>query len=105
MSQIFTGHEALPNGGRPLVERVMTDGMTWHRITFYGEDGERVLVESPIQDSLSIQGNQAVLMLDDSSFIPEEDTQDESMEYVESGFAGFSFQHRRPGKSFGRAGL
>jgi hypothetical protein len=83
ISPIFSGHEALPNDGKPLVERVMTDGMTWHRITFYGEDGERVLVESPIQDSLSIQGNRAILMLDDSSFIPEEDTQDESMEYVE----------------------
>ena len=69
MSQIFAGHEELPNGGVPLVERVMINGETWHRITFYGEDGERVLVDEPIR-SLSIQDNKAVLLLDDSSFIP-----------------------------------
>ncbi len=82
-SQIFAGHEEMPNGGRPLVERIMIDGQTWHQITFYGEDGERVHIDEPINDSLSIQNNKTILYLDDSSFIPEEDTQDDSAEYVE----------------------
>ena len=81
VGNLFAGHEELPNGGQPLVERIMINGQIWHQITFYGEDGERVLVENPIR-SLSIQDNRVVLLLDDSSFIPEEDTQDESLEYV-----------------------
>jgi len=82
VSELFAGHEEMPNGGLPLVERIMINGETWHQITFYGEDGERVLIDDPIR-SLSIQDNKAVLLLDDSSYIPEEDTQDESLPHVE----------------------
>ena len=81
-SQLFAGHEGFPNDGKPLVERVLINGQTWHKITFYGEDGERVLIDDPIR-SLSVQDNKAVLLLDDLSFIPEEDSQDESKPYVE----------------------
>ena len=83
VSQIFTGHEGLPNDGLPLVERVFINGQTWHQITFYGEDGERVLVESPITESLPIQSNKAVLYLDDLSFVPEEDTQTEALPFIQ----------------------
>ncbi len=73
MSQIFVARDQLPNGGQPLVERVLMDGQTWHRITFYGEDGDKVLVQDEshnIKRTLTIQGKEAILELDDYSYIP-----------------------------------
>jgi transcription initiation factor TFIIIB Brf1 subunit/transcription initiation factor TFIIB len=56
----------------PEVKRVMIDGQTWHRIIFYGKDGEMVLVSSP-KRSLKIENGKAELMLDDSSYILPDD--------------------------------
>lgn len=82
VSSLFSGHSDIPNGGMPLVERLMINGQPWHRITFYGEDGERILVEDPIR-SLSIQDGKAVLLLDDISYIPTTSTQDqEESEFI-----------------------
>ncbi len=53
-SSLFSGNDSFPNNGVPLVERILIDGQTWHKVTFYGEDGERILIEDPIR-SLSIQ--------------------------------------------------
>ncbi len=85
VSGIFASHEGLPNDGIPTVERIMINGQTWHRITFFGEDGERILVDDPVR-SLSIEDNKAVLLLDDSSFIPETDvnTQNDEEETQET---------------------
>ena len=57
---------ALPQ--QPKVERVMLDGQSWHRITFYGKDGERVLVNNPTS-TLAIHNGTAELLLDDASYI------------------------------------
>lgn len=82
VSSLFSGHSDIPNGGMPLVERLMINGQPWHRITFYGEDGERILVEDPIR-SLSIQDGKAILLLDDISYIPTTSTQDqEESEFI-----------------------
>ena len=53
----------------PLVERVMIDGESWHKITFYGEDDERIMITEP-RRTLSIHGGTAELLLEDSSYIP-----------------------------------
>ncbi len=76
MSDIFVSRNQLPNGGQPLVERVLKDGQTWHTITFYGEDGDKILVEDEshnLKRTLTIHGNTAVISLDDYSYIPKED--------------------------------
>ncbi|MEX1378021.1 MAG: Ran-binding zinc finger domain-containing protein [Eubacteriales bacterium] len=73
MSQLFAPRNQLPNNGQPLVERVLKDGQTWHTITFYGEDGDKVLVEDEshnIKRTLTIHDSRAVLSLDDYSYIP-----------------------------------
>ena len=75
MSQLFVPRNQLPNNGQPLVERVLKDGQTWHTITFYGEDGDKILVEDEshnIKRTLTIHDNQAVLALDDYYYIPVE---------------------------------
>ena len=53
----------------PLVERVMVDGASWHKITFYGQDGERIMITEP-RRTLSIHNGTAELMLEDASYIP-----------------------------------
>ena len=73
MSQLFVPRNQLPNNGQPLVERVLKDGQEWHTITFYGEDGDKILVEDEshnLKRTLTIHNNQAVLSLDDYSYIP-----------------------------------
>ena len=73
MSQIFVPRNQLPNNGQPLVERILKDGQEWHTITFYGEDGDKILVEDEshnIKRTLTIHNNQALLSLDDYSYIP-----------------------------------
>ncbi|MBN2878773.1 MAG: hypothetical protein JXN65_03990 [Clostridia bacterium] len=75
MSQLFVSRNQLPNGGEPLVERVLKDGQTWHNVTFYGEDGDKILVEDESHDlkrTLTIHNNMAVLSLDDYSYIPKD---------------------------------
>ncbi len=83
VTDIFASREGLPNDGKPIVERVMINGQTWHRVTFYGEDGERILVDDPVR-SLSIEDNKAVLLLDDTSFIPETDVNIDDEEVAET---------------------
>ena len=76
MSQLFVPRNQLPNEGQPLVERVLKDGQTWHMITFYGEDGDKILVEDEshnLKRTLTIHGNSAVISLDDYSYIPSSD--------------------------------
>jgi hypothetical protein len=51
----------------------MLDGQTWHKITFYGKDGEMVLVSNP-KRTLKIENGIAELKLDDSSYIPDDQT-------------------------------
>lgn len=78
MSQLFQPRNPLPNNGQPLVERILKDGQTWHTITFYGEDGDKILVEDEshnLKRTLTIHDNMAVLSLDDYSYIPTEDTE------------------------------
>lgn len=70
ISNLFDDRNELPNGGVPLVERVMIDGQTWHKITFFGQDGERILVENPIR-SLTVYNGKAELLIDDNSYIPD----------------------------------
>lgn len=55
----------------PLVEKVMIDGDSWHRITFYGKDGDMVLVSDP-KRSLPIQNSKAELLLNDQGYITNE---------------------------------
>jgi hypothetical protein len=52
----------------PLVERVLIDGVVWHKITFYGKDGERVLIEDP-RESKAIRNGVAEFYLSDDYFI------------------------------------
>jgi len=89
MSQLFQPRNPLPNNGEPLVERILKDGQTWHTITFYGEDGDKILVEDEshnLKRTLTIQDSMAVLSLDDYSYIPTEDTEEyygEDFTYVD----------------------
>lgn len=59
----------------PRVEKLTIDGDTWHRITFYGNDGDMVLVTDP-KRSLPIQNGKAVLMLEDQSYITSDSKSD-----------------------------
>lgn len=52
----------------PLVERALLDGSVWHKITFYGEDGERVLIEDP-RESKAIRDGVAEFFLNDEYFV------------------------------------
>jgi len=54
----------------PLVERILMDGSYWHRITFYGDDGARILIDSP-RATLSVHNGIAEYMLEDAALIPE----------------------------------
>ena len=56
----------------PLVERVMLDGALWHKITFYGEDGERVMLTDP-QESKAILNGTAEFFIEDSYFLSQKD--------------------------------
>jgi len=51
------------------VEKVMIEGKAWHRITFYGKDGDMVMLSEP-KRSLPIKNGKAELMLDDQGYIP-----------------------------------
>ncbi|MGI6316232.1 MAG: zinc ribbon domain-containing protein [Christensenellales bacterium] len=63
--------EALANQpATPLIEQMIKDGKSYHRITFYGDDGERVMVHSP-QVVLPFENGRAEMMLDDEDYIPE----------------------------------
>lgn len=76
MSNVFGTRNALPNNGQPLVERSLIDGQTWHTITFYGDDGDKVLIQDKshnIKETLTIHDNQAVFMVHDYFYIPEAD--------------------------------
>ena len=53
----------------PLVEQVMVDGASWHKITFYGDDSERIMITEP-RRTLAIHNGTAELMLEDASYIP-----------------------------------
>jgi len=64
----------------PLVEKVLIDGSSWHKITFYGQDGERILITEP-RRVLSLKNGFAELLLEDNSYIP--DDPDPASEYVE----------------------
>lgn len=59
----------------PLVEKALIDGESWHRITFFGQDGDMVLVENP-KRTLKIENGKAELMLDDQGYIPDNLSQD-----------------------------
>lgn len=54
----------------PLIEQMIKDGKSYHKITFYGDDGERVMVHSP-QVVLSFVNGQAEMVLNDEEYIPE----------------------------------
>ncbi len=55
----------------PEVEKVMIDGESWHRITFFGKDGDMVLVTDP-KRQLPIQKGKAELLLNDQGYITDE---------------------------------
>ena len=96
MSQLFSARNQLPNGGQPLVERVLKDGQTWHTITFYGEDGDKILVEDEshnIKRTLTIHDNQAVLSLDDYSYIPVEGEEYYGDEFTYVQLDAYHFDH------------
>ncbi len=57
-------------GKVPLVERVLMDGSYWHRITFYGDEGSRILIDEP-RTTLSVLNGIAEFMLEDDAVIPE----------------------------------
>jgi len=54
----------------PKTERILLEGSYWHRITFSGEDGERILIDEPRQ-TLAIHNGTAELMLEDDAMIPD----------------------------------
>ena len=66
----------------PLVERTMQDGKSWHKITFYGEDGQRILVSNP-RKSLAIHDGKAELLLADESYIPDQPDPDQAVIQVQ----------------------
>lgn len=75
-SALFEPRNPIENDGEPLVERVMKDNKVWHKITFFGENGDRILVEDTsheLKRNLTIHDSKAVLMLDDYSYIPKPD--------------------------------
>lgn len=89
MFELFQPRNPLPNNGQPLIERILKDGQTWHTITFYGDDGDKILVEDEshsLKRTLTIIDNMAVLSLDDYSYIPtekEEEYYGEDFTYVD----------------------
>jgi hypothetical protein len=57
------------NSTKPaLVEVAMINGEPWHRITFYGKDGDVVMLTDP-KRTLTIKDGKAELMLEDQSYI------------------------------------
>lgn len=70
ISEYFAGRNQNDETKVPRVRKVMIDGNTWHEITFYGKEGEMVLVKDP-KRSIPIQNGEAKLLLDDQSYIPE----------------------------------
>lgn len=54
----------------PLVERIMVDGKPWHRITFYGDEGEYILITN-LHRTLPIHDGEAILRIDDLGYIPD----------------------------------
>lgn len=75
ISDLVASKQAGSADQEPLVERVLINGEPWHRITFYGKDGEVVLVDNP-RRSLPIQNGKAELMLNDESYITDDLTED-----------------------------
>lgn len=67
----------------PKVENVMIDGEAWHKITFYGKDGDVVLVADP-KRSLPIKNGKAELMLNDQGYIPEDLVEDKVIVSLEA---------------------
>jgi hypothetical protein len=55
----------------PRVDKAIIDGESWHRITFYGQDGDMVLVDNP-KRSIAIQNGKAELLLNDQGYIPDD---------------------------------
>ncbi len=47
----------------------MVDGASWHKITFYGDDSERIMI-TDARRTLAIHNGTAELMLEDASYIP-----------------------------------
>ena len=81
-SQWFADKNGTAPAMEPLVEKILIDGEPWHRVTFFGRDGEQVLVTNPHRP-LSIQNGKAILMLDDQSFIPADLTNENDKVTVE----------------------
>ncbi len=69
VSQWFADRNGVAPAQEPRVEIELVDGNVWHKITFYGKDGEQVLLSNP-RRSLTIRDGKAELLLDDQSFIP-----------------------------------
>ena len=54
---------------QPTVEPLIVDGEPWHKITFYGKDGDRILVDSP-RRILPVKDGTAELLLADLKYLP-----------------------------------
>ncbi|MDD3244237.1 MAG: hypothetical protein PHD32_11020, partial [Eubacteriales bacterium] len=67
LSDAFAGSSA-DAASDPLVEKVLINGVVYHRITFYGKDKSIVMVDAP-RRSLTIENGKAELLLDDASLI------------------------------------
>lgn len=74
-SQLFADSRANAASRDPLVEKVVRDGATWHRVTFFGKDGDMVMLEDPMR-SLPIVDGKAQIDLEDQGYIPEDLTED-----------------------------
>jgi hypothetical protein len=67
-SQLFVDSRDNADGQKPLVEKVTIGGAGWHKITFFGKDGDVVLLNDP-KRSMPIKDGKAELMLEDQNYI------------------------------------
>jgi hypothetical protein len=74
-SQLFAGSRANAAAKDPLVEKAVIDGATWHKVTFFGKDGDMVMLDDP-KKSIPIVEGKAEIMLEDQGYIPEDLTED-----------------------------
>jgi hypothetical protein len=74
-AQMFADKQGSTLTKDPRVDKILIDGETWHRITFYGKDGDMVLVTDP-KRSLAIKNGKAELLLDDQAYISSDLTKD-----------------------------
>lgn len=62
----------------PIVEKVLIDGSVCHKITFFGQDQNIVMLDSP-RRSLTIENGKAELLLDDAAFVGDDVPADQAV--------------------------